>query len=88
MVFIAFCLPNDIGEVEAAVAHWNKASPASPHLVGIQFGVDEGNVRVSVARSVGSLRILAFGVSIKGMCWMVSGVATSTSSFAVFCGKT
>jgi hypothetical protein len=62
MVSFGFRLPRDISEVEVAVAHWNKVSPASPHIVGIRFGVNEGPVRVSVARLVGSLRILAVGV--------------------------
>jgi hypothetical protein len=52
--------------------HVGIVSPASPYLAGVQFGVNNGPVRVSIARSVGSLQILAIGVSFKGICWMVS----------------
>lgn len=41
-------------------------------------------MRVGVALSIGSLRILAVGVSIKGSCWLHLGVATSASSFDLF----
>jgi hypothetical protein len=46
-----------IGEVEAAMVCWNKVSLASPYLVGIRFGVNEEPVGVSIAKSVGSLRL-------------------------------
>lgn len=70
------------------MARWNnKVSPASPNLKGLCFSVNEGPKTVSVTRSFGSLQILAVGVSIEGNSWMVFGVVTLTSSFAVFCSK-
>ena len=80
MFSFGFCLPSGIGEVTAAMTCWNKVSPASPYLEGIRFNINEGHVRVCVARSVGSLRILVVGVSIKWSNCLVIGAETSTSS--------
>jgi hypothetical protein len=60
-------------------------SPASPYIEGVLISVNEGPVRAFVAISVSSLRILEIGVSIANI-WMVIGVATSTTSFALLCG--
>jgi hypothetical protein len=87
MSSVGFRIHGGIGEVEAAMACWNKISPASPYLVAVRFGVNKGPVIVSVTRSAGSLWILAIDVSFRGICWMVSRVATPASSFNVFCGK-
>lgn len=43
-----FCFPSGIGEVTAKMAHWNKVSSTSNYLEGVQFGVNEGHVRVGV----------------------------------------
>jgi hypothetical protein len=48
MYFFSLCPPSDIGEVELVMVRWNMVSPASPHLVGIRFGVNEGPMRVSL----------------------------------------
>ena len=64
---------------------WNKVFAASPYVDDVRFGVDKGPLRVDVARFVGSLNIWVVGVSIKGSNWLDLGVATSTSSFKLFC---
>jgi hypothetical protein len=35
MSFVGFRVHGGIGEVEAAMARWNKVSPASSYLVGV-----------------------------------------------------
>ena len=68
------------------MACWNKVSPVSPYLDDVRSGAGEGPVRVCVPRSVGSLQILAVGVSFKEYFWLAFGVATTTSSSVLFCG--
>ena len=70
------------------MACWNKVSPVSPYLDDVRSGAGEGPVRVCVPRSVGSLQILAVGVSFKEYFWLAFGVATTTSSSVLFCGLT
>ena len=66
---------------------WNKVSPAFSYLDDVRFGADDGQVGVSSARSEGSLQIFAVGVSINRCGWLSFVVATSTSSFDLFCDK-
>lgn len=65
MFSFGFCFPSGTGKVAEAMTCWNKVSLASPYLDGVHLSVNEGPVREVVAISVGSLRILAFGVSFK-----------------------
>ncbi|XBJ19953.1 hypothetical protein VPH35_010861 [Triticum aestivum] len=88
LFFLGFCFSGGIDEVVATMACWNKVSPVSPYLDDFRFGAGEGPVRVCVPRSVGSLQILAVGVSFKEYFWLAFGVATSTSSSVLFCGLT
>ena len=66
---------------------WNKVSPAFPYLDDVRFGADDGQVRVSSARSEGSLQIFAVGVSVRRCSWLSFVVAISTSSFDLFGDK-
>ena len=66
---------------------WNKVSPAFPYFDDVRSGTDDGQVRVSSARSEGSLQIFAIDVSIRRCNWLFFVVATSTSSFDIFCDK-
>lgn len=78
LLFLRFCFPDGIDRVEAAMACWNKVCPTYPYLDDIRSGTDERTARVCVARSIGSLRILAVYVSIKGNRLAI-GAATFTS---------
>jgi hypothetical protein len=71
-----FCLPSGIGEVEAAMTHWNSVSS---YLMGVRFGVNKEPVGVCITGSVNSLRILAIGVSMKGL--MAVGISGSSRGF-------
>ena len=71
----------------ATITVWNKVSPAFPYLDDVRSGTDDGQVRVSSARSEGSLQIFAVGVSIRRCSCLSFVVATSTSSFDLFCDK-
>ena len=66
---------------------WNKVSPVFPYLDDVRSGADDGQVGVSSARSEGSLQIFAVGVSIRRCSWLSFVVATSTTSFDLFCYK-
>ena len=66
---------------------WNKVSPAFPYLDEVCSGSHDGQVRVSSARSEGSLQIFAVGVSVRRCSWLSCVVATSTSSLDIFCVK-
>ena len=66
---------------------WNKVSPTFPYLDDVRSGADDGQVRVSSARSEDSLQIFAVGVSIRRCSWLSFVVATSTSSLDLFCDK-
>ena len=66
---------------------WNKVSPAFPYFDDVCSGADDGQVRVSSARSEGSLQIFTVGVSIRSYSWLSFVVAISTSSFDLFCDK-
>lgn len=59
---------------------WKKVPLASSCLGDVLFDAEEEHVRVCVARSVGSLRILAVGVSNKESNWLAIGSMTLTSS--------
>lgn len=85
-IFLGFCFFGGIDEVVATMAYWNKVSPVSPYLDDVRSGADEGPVRVCVSRSVVSFRILAVCVFFKKSIWLAVGVATSTSSYLLFCG--
>ena len=65
----------------------NKVSLAFPYLDDVRYGVDDGQVRASSARSEGSLQIFAVGVSIRRCSWLSFVVATSTASLDLFCDK-
>ncbi|CAL5059187.1 unnamed protein product [Urochloa decumbens] len=71
--------------VAATMTLWNKVSPAFPYLDDVRSGGDEGPVRVGSAGSVGSLQTFAVCVSIRRCSWLSFGVATTTSSFGLFC---
>ena len=64
---------------------WNKVSPVFPYLDDVRSGTDDGHVRVSSARSEGSLQIFAVGVSVRRCSWLSFVVVTSTSSFNILC---
>ena len=66
---------------------WNKVSPAFLYLDDVRSGTDDGHMRVSSARSEGSLQIFAVGVSARRCSWLFFVVATLTSSFDIFCDK-
>ena len=66
---------------------WNKVPHAFFYLDDVRSGVDDGQVGLSSARSEGSLQIFAVGVSINRCGWLSFVVATSTSSFDIFCDK-
>ena len=66
---------------------WNKVSPAFPYLDEVYSGSHDGQVRVSSARSEGSLQIFAVGVSARRCSWLSFVVAISTSSFSLFGDK-
>ena len=66
---------------------WNKVSSVVFYLDDVRSGADDGQVGVSSVRSEGSLQIFAVGVSIRRCSWLSFVVATSTSSFDVFCDK-
>jgi hypothetical protein len=57
---------------------WNKVSPIFPYLDDIRSGADDGQVRVSSARSEGSLQIFTVGVSVRRCSWLSFVVAIST----------
>ena len=71
----------------ATITVWNKVSPAFPYLDDVRSGTDDGQVRVSSARSEGSLQIFTVGVSIRSYSWLSFVVAISTSSFDLFGNK-
>ena len=60
---VCFGLPSGIDEV-VMMAHLNKVSPASPYIINVS-SVKKGPVSVGVAKSVGSLWILAVGESFR-----------------------
>ena len=66
---------------------WNKVSPVFFCLDDIRSGTDDGHVRVSSARSEGSLQIFAVGVSVRRCSWLSCVVTTSTCSLDIFCVK-
>ena len=66
---------------------WNKVSPAFLYLDDVLSGADDGQVRVSSAKSKDSLQIFTVGVPIRRCSWLFFVVATSTSSFDLFCDK-
>ena len=66
---------------------WNKVFPVFSYLDDVRSGADDGQVRVSSARSEGSLQIFAVGVSIRRCSWLSFVVETSTSSLDLFCDK-
>ena len=87
---LSFCrvwFSSDIDEVVVTMTLWNKVSPAFPYLDDVRSSADDGQVGVSSARSEGSLQIFAVGVSIRRCSWLSFVVATSTSSFDMFCDK-
>ena len=63
---------------------WNKVSPVFSYLDDVRSDADDGQVRVSSARSKGSLQIFAVGVSVRRCSWLSFVVAISTSSFDLF----
>ena len=62
-------------------------SPTFPYLDDVHSGADDGQVRVSSARSKGSLQIFVVGVSVRRCSWLSFVVAISTSSFDLFGDK-
>jgi len=85
--FFRVWFSSDIDEVVVTMTLWNKVSPAFSYLDDVRFGADDGQVRVSSAISEGSLQIFAVGVSIRRCSCLSFVVATSTSSFDLFCDK-
>ena len=53
-------------KVVATMKHSNNVSPASPYLIDIRFGVDEGPMKICSVRSVGFEILVAVGVFIRG----------------------
>ena len=66
---------------------WNKVSPVFFCLDDVRSGTDDGHVRVSSARSEGSLQIFVVGVSVRRCSWLSFVVAISTSFFDLFGDK-
>ena len=66
---------------------WNKVSPAFPYFDDVRSGADDGQARVSSARSEGFLQIFAVGVSVRRCSWLSFVVAISTSSIDLFGDK-
>ena len=66
---------------------WNKVSPVFPYLDDVRSDADDGQVRVSSARSEGSLQIFVVGVSVRRCSWLSCVVTTSTCSLDIFCVK-
>ena len=71
----------------ATMTFWNKVSSTFSYLDDVRSSADDSQVRVSSVRSECSLQIFAVGVSIRRCSWLSFVVATSTSSFDVFCDK-
>ena len=59
----------------------------SPCLDDVRSSTDDGHMRVSSARSEGSLQIFAVGVLVRRCSWLSCVVATSTCSLDIFCIK-
>ena len=57
---------------------WNKVSLVFPYLDDIRSGADDGQVRVSSAKSEDSLQIFTVGVSARRCSWLSFVVAIST----------
>ena len=85
--FFRVWFSSDIDEVVATMTFWNNVSPAFFYLDDIRSGADDGQVRVSSARSESSLQIFAVGVSVRRCSWLSFVVAISTSSFDLFGDK-
>ena len=69
---------SDIDKVVATITLWNKVSPVFPYLDDIRSGADDGQVRVSSARSEDSLQIFTVGVSVRRCSCLSFVVAIST----------
>jgi hypothetical protein len=54
-----------------------------PYLDDVQFGVNEGPMRVWFVRSIDLLQMLAVGVLIRESNWLAFDEAISTSSFGL-----
>jgi len=71
-------------KVVATMKHSNNVSPASPYLIDIRFGVDEGPMKICSVRSVGFEILVAVGVFIRGNNQLALFTIISTSSYVLF----
>ena len=63
--FFRVWFSSDIDEVVVTMTLWNKVSPAFSYLDDVRSDADDGQVRVSSARSECTLQIFAVGVLVR-----------------------